>query len=239
MHAQNQCPSRRRGRESFLRLVAKARRPSILFAFERWLSKAQEKTPDPLGCASRATRAATTTRIVLGLLLLLWSAGCARLQELGPSASKQPPTGEVTRVEALWHESGVQGRNVLARGFAGRIYLFGRGDAPILAPGELSVYTFDDDDMTAKPKYVWKFKSEDLEKVADKTMLGWSYTLWIPWDRGEEAKNCTLIVRYRSPQGRVVASTPGRVLLPPLPGGGDQDKRAAQATANAPVSVTS
>jgi hypothetical protein len=172
-------------------------------------------------------------------LLFAGLSGCAAIEHPGAVAGETPPTGDVTRVEALWQESGLQGGNVLARGFAGRIYLFGQDETPIIAPGELSVYTFDDNDMTGKPKYVWRFKGDDLKKVTDKTVLGWSYALWIPWERGDEAKNCTIIVRYRSPEGRVVASTPGRIRLPPLPVAGAREKHAAQATANAPTSVTS
>lgn len=167
------------------------------------------------------------------------SAGCAGLEPLSPGASEVPPTGEVVRVEAIWKESTLEqlGRP-MARGFAGRIYLFGReGDAPIMAPGEIAVYTFDDADESGKPKAVWRFEGEDLKKVRDKTMLGWSYNFWIPWEAGTEAQDCTVIVRYRSPEGRVVASSPGRVRLPGLPA--SPDKRAAQVTANAPTNVTS
>jgi hypothetical protein len=197
-------------------------------------------TADPLSCASRAARGAKMTRLVLGMLLLAWSAGCAGLEEIAPAASKEPPTGAVARIEALWKESVLEqmGRPV-ARGFSGRVYLFGReGDAPITAPGEIAVYTFDDGDASGEPTAIWRFSSEELKKVREKTMLGWSYALWIPWEAGTEEHDCTVIVRYRSPEGRVAASSPGRVRLPPLPAGG-RDKRAAQATANAPVSVTS
>lgn len=181
----------------------------------------------------------TRNKVFWAFVLLMAPAGCAVNDRLGVNPLKdRPPTGAVTRIEALWTDTVLRdGSKPVARGFAGRVFLFEAGsDAPIVAPGRIDIYTFDEREESGKPKTVWQFESDQLQKVRDKSLLGWSHALWIPWEYGAEPAACTLVVRYTAPDGRVVVSSPGKVRLPGVPGAkpASAEKISARVSANRP-----
>lgn len=108
------------------------------------------------------------------------------------------------------------------RGFGGRLYFYGRDpNKPVKVKGTLVVYAFDEsnrDPNNVVPDRKYIFPPEQFQMKYDKTNLGNSYSIWLPWDDvGGEQKQISLIVRFTSDKGEMVSSDESKEVLPGMP----------------------
>jgi hypothetical protein len=160
--------------------------------------------------------------IPISLTLCLFT-GCVsmvKVPQVDLSALK--PAGPVTSVIAAW-EPAVSNDEKPMRGFGGRIYFYDQEMVrPVKVDGTIIVYAFDEDGRAegdSKPNegYVFDAKTLNSKGVYQKSKLGHSYNLWIPWDSegpDGQAKKISLIVRYIPKQGSQQTSQQATVRLP-------------------------
>ncbi|MCC6418980.1 MAG: hypothetical protein IT429_12165, partial [Gemmataceae bacterium] len=124
---------------------------------------------------------------VLGLVCGL-SAGCTTF---GSLCDEPPPVGPVCRA-AVWLQSGINTTHDPAnggaalRGLAGRLYLFdSENPRPLAGDGSLIIDLYDDRPLTSggqpKPLERWQYDKEVLTQLLRKDVVGWGYTLFMPW----------------------------------------------------------
>jgi hypothetical protein len=67
-------------------------------------------------------------------------------------------------------------------GLAGRVYLFGpQVDNPLAGDGSFVVDLYDDSGAKSVLREEWRFDRDTLQKLLRKDMVGWGYTLFLPW----------------------------------------------------------
>ena len=83
------------------------------------------------------------------------------------------------------------------------------------------VYGFDETDRDPKnviPDKKFVFSAEQFKAQYEKTELGPSYSIWLPWDDvGGIEKQISLIARFTSEKGEMVTSDQSKMLLPGMP----------------------
>jgi hypothetical protein len=103
------------------------------------------------------------------------------------------------------------------RGFGGRVTFFDSTDKPMKVSGTFTVYAFDarsENPSAATPERKFVFLPKDLPKHHDKTKLGDSYSVWLPWDEvGGEERQLTLIARLEAEGGEVVMGSASQQIL--------------------------
>jgi hypothetical protein len=117
---------------------------------------------------------------------LLLSAGCTTLDPFVGTADG-PPTGTVYQVVATWNPEVVFAPDPVhggkpAPGLAGRLYLFGpQIDFPMQGDGALVVDLYNE--CGDKPVMLeeWRIDHDTLQRLLRKDMIGWGYTLFLPW----------------------------------------------------------
>lgn len=136
------------------------------------------------------TRPAVTRHTLAALLLLAAASGCVTWKSLttGPDIA---PRGTVCQVVATWDaevrivpDSANGGKPT--PGLAGRLYLFGPEiKHPLVGDGSVVVDLYDDAPMAqGKPPILleeWRIDKDTLKKLLRRDMLGWGYTLFLPW----------------------------------------------------------
>jgi hypothetical protein len=146
-------------------------------------------------------------------LLLFLAAGCETTGTF-ICTGDQPPTGSVHQVVATWNNQvftapdPVHG-GAAVTGLAGRLYLFGpQLDFPLEGDGAVVVDLYDPTSGTAAPNGTpvpleeWRFDKDTLKRLERKDMIGWGYTLFLPWGTYRpEIKQVRLQVRYEPPGG--------------------------------------
>ncbi len=164
----------------------------------------------------------------VGLIPLVITAATVGCHTTNPSlrASAAPRTdGSISRVVVLWSEAVLRQDNVpVVQGFAGKVYLFGPNSSqPVTAPGKFTVYAYNDskdaeaasEKKDAKPDRVWEIKEADLQALLKKDAIGWSYSLWLPYDQpAPKERRCTLILSFVPDHGPRVLSESALVTLP-------------------------
>lgn len=120
-----------------------------------------------------------------------------------------------TWVDAIRHRPG----HPAIRGFGGRIYFFGKDDnKPVKVAGRIVVYAFDETSRNPNsevPDRKIVFPADQVPKLASKSPLGPSYSVWVPWDEaGGVQKRISLIVRFEPTHGPVIVSAQTTNLLP-------------------------
>jgi hypothetical protein len=123
--------------------------------------------------------------VLLGLLAL--SGGCVLLDSDKSESLKPPPPGDAFQVIATW-QNHVQFTPDPTRagepgpGLAGRLYLFGKQiDFPLTGKGQLVVDLFDESSGEAVLQEEWRIDPITLDRLLRKDVLGWGYTLFLPW----------------------------------------------------------
>jgi hypothetical protein len=184
--------------------------------------------PPPAPVPTRGERA---RRQWAGLVLLLFAApGCLALEKCCPGCDKNcpPKPTDVCQVVATWSKEvyyvpdptrgGTPGP-----GLAGRVYLFGPNiDCPRVGDGGMVVELYDDAAAPGgKLLEQWQFDKETLKKLLKKDIIGWGYTLFLPWGTiRPDITRVHLTCRYDSPQGPLYAPTsPITLQHPPSPVG--------------------
>ena len=104
------------------------------------------------------------------------------------------------------------------KGIAGRLYLFGPDGFPLVGEGSVTVDLCDMTPETTggQPKLIerWEIDRETLRKLAKKDMIGWGYTLFLPWSTYRpEINRVQLQVRYAPDKGLPLFSSQSMVTL--------------------------
>jgi hypothetical protein len=140
-------------------------------------------------------------------------------------------------IMALWTDTVLhQPNSPPTRGFAGRLIFYGPdATKPVKVDGTLTVYAFDEegrDPANARPDRKYVFTSEQLATHYEKTKVGPSYAVWIPFDEASgPKKEVSLIVRFAPKGGMLVVSDQSRQVLlgPPSTAIADRGKPAGSA----------
>lgn len=117
------------------------------------------------------------------------SAACVSL----PShhAADRPPVGVPLHVVTTWEPHVVTASDVVhdgapLPGLAGRVYLFGASGCPITTEGSLKVELYNDAGAAPSGQPVrvggWNFDAATLKQLLRKDIVGWGYTVFLPWD---------------------------------------------------------
>jgi hypothetical protein len=123
-------------------------------------------------------------------LLLLAAPGCVLLDTCKSCKTDAPPSpGPVHQVVATWsnqvhYAPDVVNGGIPTPGFVGRLYLFGPEiDHPQVGDGCLTVELYDEGGPRAgvEPVERWTFDAATLHRLLRKDIVGWGYTLWLPW----------------------------------------------------------
>jgi hypothetical protein len=139
------------------------------------------------GCKSFVPTRRRAGSLILCLGLLPW-AGCLLADK---DFAKKPPTASVHQVVCYWKPEvvqiaqGVAGNGTNIPGIAGRVYLIGPPEfkQPVAAQGqakllvEMAYMRPDRTPQTIK----WEFTKEQLDDVLKKDVIGWGYTIPLPW----------------------------------------------------------
>ena len=157
---------------------------------------------------------------VCGLPLLMM-AGCSSLDLSDYHLPGSKPKPKVpTRMLDVWTDTILnQTGQSSVRGFGGRLTFFGDMDSkPVMVDGTLTVYAFDatdNDPVHAVPERKFVFSAEQMAKHQSKSKLGYSYSIWIPWDEvGNEERELMLMTRFEAQTGEIIMSSPSRHTLP-------------------------
>jgi hypothetical protein len=120
--------------------------------------------------------------------VLTVTAGCQHCRSFW-SKEELPPTGTVNRIVTRWENSvrfthdAVNGGAALP-GIAGRLYLLD-GDKPLAGDGMLLIDLYDDRplDVGQMPVRIdqYQIDSETLKRLLRKDVIGWGYTVFLPW----------------------------------------------------------
>ena len=156
-------------------------------------------------CFSRIS-VASTAFLFCGALV-----GCVTLE---PWAKKHdaPPAGQVTQIAVTWDKAiafvpDFTHGGAMMPGLMCRIYLFGADAAvPLAGDGTVSIDLFDDTPLhsggqsTLKEK--WNLDKDTLKGSMRKDLVGWGYTLFLPWATyNPNIKQVHMMVRYTPAQG--------------------------------------
>lgn len=178
---------------------------------------------------TRMLRSISTNRRVeicglLALVALLAGGGCAQFEVSKFPWPAKPMPQKPDRIAVMWtdavmNQPGLPG----VRGFGARVMFYDQHHkTPVAVAGRFTVYAYDDtnDDTSAQttPNRKFVFTAEQLPDHYSKSGLGHSYSFWIPWDEvGGPQHTITLVCRFESLQGGLVASEPAKQLLPGVP----------------------
>jgi hypothetical protein len=159
--------------------------------------------------------------LALGVLSL---AGCGHTQSWFRPKEEAPPVGPVLQVQAAWENRIVVTQDVVNQGvplagIAGRLYLFGHESGnPLLGDGSAVVDLYDVTPETTQgtPKLLerWEVDRDTLRRLARKDMIGWGYTLFLPWSTHRpEINRVQMQVRYLPDKGLPLYSKATAVAL--------------------------
>ena len=159
--------------------------------------------------------------LILACVVIL--SGCTSLKVLPtipvlPGSDDKPQ--QPAHLISLWSDMVVHDPNGQpARGFGGRLSFYtAKGNKPIRVDGSLVVYGFEeqgDSGDKVKPDKKFVFTPEQFARHYEKTGLGHSYAVWVPWDAaGGPQKEVSLIVRFTPKGGQLVVGEPTRQILP-------------------------
>src|SRR5262245_36364176 len=161
--------------------------------------------------------------LTVALAALIGCGGCVTTETV-QRPKEIIPTGPVHQVAARWENRVMVTQDVVhsgapLKGIAGRVYLFGQdlgypvqGDGMMIA--ELSDVA--NLDKHGKPTLMerWEIPAETLKQVLRKDMLGWGYTLFLPWDTYRpDLTKVQMQVRYVPTKGLPMFTPPSVVSL--------------------------
>ena len=170
------------------------------------------------GCMFKSPcRRAVRLAIFLGLLPC---SGCVFLEK---DAAKKAPVGPVHQIQSRWNaevmmvNQGIPGGKALA-GLSGRVYLFGPElKFPVAAKGDKSKIvvdmTFAVNNQPQRP-IKWEFTKSQLDQLLRQDILGWGYTLPLPWAEYQPGvKQVTMQVTYVPESGNPITGRPASFVL--------------------------
>jgi hypothetical protein len=122
------------------------------------------------------------------------------------------PTGQVSQVAVTWDKAvafvpDFTRGGAMNPGLMCRIYLFGADAAvPLAGDGTISIDLFDDTPLASGGKSVlkekWNFDKDTLKGCLRKDLVGWAYTLFLPWGTySPTIKQVHMMVRYTPAHG--------------------------------------
>ena len=172
---------------------------------------------------ARTWKSQVTTHGLLMALICL-SAGCVLTESAQRPKEQPPPTGEVHQVAADWENRIVVTPDVVNGGtplvgLAGRLYLFGEQfGQPVLGDGMAVIELCDVArlDQQGKPQLLerWEIDRTTLKRLVKKDMIGWGYTLFLPWQTYRpDLGRVQLQVRFLPDKGLPLFSPPSLVAL--------------------------
>jgi hypothetical protein len=138
--------------------------------------------------------------VLLGLLALC--GGCVTLDSDKSESLKPPPPGDAFQVIATWQNHVLFAPDPTragepSPGLAGRLYLFGKQiDFPLTGNGQLVVDLFDESSGEPVLQEEWRIDAATLDRLLRKDVLGWGYTLFLPW-KNYRPEICKVRMRCR------------------------------------------
>jgi hypothetical protein len=146
---------------------------------------------------------------VVGLLLLLLT-GCVTTQPLSSWVDEIKPHGPACQVVVTWQPEVLQAPDPVHGGapspcLAGRLYLFGQEiKEPQVGNGQVVVDLYDETPvLEGKPAVMleqWRLDKDTLKRLAKKDVIGWGYSLYLPWGTYKpEIAQVRLRLRYEAP----------------------------------------
>lgn len=151
----------------------------------------------------------------------LLSSGCVALESLG-KFKDCPPQGPVFQIHALW-DNRVQYTPDPANGgkdnpgLAGRLYLFGAETGfPLEGDGKVLIDLYDASADKEQPRILerWSFDRDNLKRLLRKDMIGWGYTLFLPWATyNPQISQVTIRLCYVPDKGAPMYAPPSTVTL--------------------------
>jgi len=143
---------------------------------------------------------------------------------VAPGKLGEPELAPVSQVQAAWRNEVVVTADVVHQGaplpgLAGRVYLFGPdAGRPVKGDGKVIVDLYDLGKFGQKgqPKMVQRFifDPKTLERLFRRDLIGWGYTLFLPWpDYRPETDRILLKVWYQPVKGTPVFAPDSRVSL--------------------------
>ena len=144
----------------------------------------------------------------LGLCMTL--PGCVTFEPF--ARHDAPPTGQVTQVAVTWDKTiafvpDFTHGGAMTPGLMCRVYLFGADEAiPLAGDGTISVDLFDDTPVISGGQSVlkekWNLDKDTLKGCMRKDLVGWAYTLFLPWATySPDIKQVHMMVRYTPAHG--------------------------------------
>ena len=135
-----------------------------------------------------------------------------------------PPVGPVHQVHATWDNRVIVTPDAVNQGqplpgIAGRLYLFGPDlGHPVKGNGKLTVDLFDANTPgpDGKPKMLerWNIDKDTLNRLLRKDIIGWGYTLFLPWQTYRpDIARVQMHVCYMPENGPPIYAPPAQVTL--------------------------
>lgn len=167
----------------------------------------------------------------MGFVGALCFGGCAPMAPFTsisnsmPSLSSDGPPAAATNVcqvvvqwnKNVHYEPDPVNGGVPTPGIVGRLYLFGPTiDFPQAGDGSLMIDLFIDSDSKPgeKPVERWCIDPDTLRRLLRKDMVGWGYTLFLPWTTYQrDVTNVHMTVRYDPKSGNPLYAPSSKVTL--------------------------
>jgi len=164
--------------------------------------------------------------------------GCVHLPKTGSDDAM--PHGQVCQAVATWNHQVVFAPDpahggMEAPGLVGRLYLFGSEISyPLIDDGSVVVDLFDDtkqsDEGQPVPLEEWRVDPATLKRLAKRDMIGWGYTLFLPWGTYKpNISHVHLKVRYVTEKGNQFFAESGPLSLNSPAGSADRPTSAHSA----------
>lgn len=159
--------------------------------------------------------------LILACAVIL--SGCSSLKILPtglalPGQDDKPQ--QPANIVAVWSDMVLQQPDgQAARGFGGRLTFYtAKAVKPVRVEGSLVVYGFEEEEgipAKVQPDQKYVFTPEQFAQHYEKTGLGHSYAVWVPWDAaGGPHKEVSLIARFTPKNGQLVVGEQTRHVLP-------------------------
>lgn len=152
----------------------------------------------------------------------LATSGCVHLPKTG--SDDDMPHGAVCQAVATWNHQVVFAPDPAhggaeGPGLVGRLYLFGPEISyPLIDDGSVVVDLFDGTKPAGEgppiPLEEWRIDPTTLKRLAKRDMIGWGYTLFLPWGTYKpEISQVHLKVRYITAKGNPFFAESGPMTL--------------------------
>ena len=167
------------------------------------------------------------SRLLIGsaIVLCMLQAGCVALPVV-PAKVEPVSEDNVLRVHAMWENRVFIAQDTVHNGkplpgVAGRIWCFGPNDCTLRPRGELTVDLYDAAPAAKgnAPQLLerWVIDPSTFERLARKGVLGWEYTVFLPWASYKpETRDIVLQAKFAPEKGPALFTPQSTVnLLPP------------------------